>query len=39
MKKKWTEINGQERKKVDKIIQTRKKVTKPDKKLDKIVQT
>src|SRR3954470_2704055 len=26
-------------KKVDKIIQTRKKVTKPDKKVDKIVQT
>jgi hypothetical protein len=38
MKKKWTEINDQERKKVDKIVTTRKKVTKPDKKVDKIVQ-
>jgi predicted Fe-S protein YdhL (DUF1289 family) len=36
--KKWTEMNDQERKKVDKIVQTRKKVTKPDKKVDKIVQ-
>jgi hypothetical protein len=32
-------MNGQERKKVDKIVQTREKVTKPNKKLDKIVQT
>ena len=37
--KKWTEMNDQERKKVNKIVQTYKKVTKPDKKLDKIVQT
>jgi hypothetical protein len=38
MKKKQTEINDQERKKVDKIVQTHKKVTKPDKKVDKVVQ-
>jgi hypothetical protein len=31
-------MNDQQRKKVDKIVQTRKKVIKPNKKVDKVVK-